>query len=64
MLWREPDKYGDQPARIASLCHEQLGELDAALAWAKRAQRAMPAPDAAWDERTARLEAAIGFRRP
>jgi hypothetical protein len=56
MLWRELDKYRDQPGRIASLCHEQMGELPAALDWAQRARRAMPAPDPAWDERIARLD--------
>jgi len=56
MLWRELDKYRDQPARIASLCLEQIGDLAPALDWAQRARRAMSAPDAAWDERTARLE--------
>jgi tetratricopeptide (TPR) repeat protein len=56
MLWREPDKYRDQPARMASLCHEQMGERPAALDWAQRARRAMTVPDPAWDARTARLE--------
>jgi len=56
MLWREPDKYRDQPSRMASLCHEQMGEMPAALDWAQRARRAMTVPDPAWDARTARLE--------
>jgi len=59
MLWRELDKYRDQPARIASLCYEQLGELAPALVWAERARLAMTAPDAPWDERTARLQKAV-----
>jgi SAM-dependent methyltransferase len=62
MLWRELDKYRDQPARIASLCLEQMGDLAPAIDWAKRARRAMPAPDAAWDERTARLERSAATR--
>jgi SAM-dependent methyltransferase len=62
MLWREPDKYRDQPLRIVSLCHEQMGEGAAALDWAQRARRAMAVPDAAWDERTRRLEAALAQR--
>ena len=63
MLWREFDKYNDQPGRIASLCHEQMGELTPALEWAERARRAMLAPDAPWDERTARLQKASGATR-
>jgi len=62
MLWREPDKYLDQPLRMVSLCHERMGELPAALDWARRARRAMAAPDAAWDERTRRLEAPAARR--
>ena len=42
------------------LCHEQMGELASALAWAERARSAMPAPDAPWDERTARLQKDVG----
>jgi hypothetical protein len=34
-----------------------MGELPAAFEWAQRARRAMATPDAAWDERTRRLEA-------
>ena len=60
MLWRELDKYHDQPGRIASRCYEQMGELTLALAWAERARRAMPAPDPTWDERTVRLRKAAG----
>jgi 2-polyprenyl-3-methyl-5-hydroxy-6-metoxy-1,4-benzoquinol methylase len=63
MLWRELDKYGDQPGRIASLCHEQLGDVATALVWAERARHAMSAPDAAWDERSARLQHAVGAAR-
>jgi len=63
MLWRELDKYRDQPGRIISLCHEQMGELPAALDWAQRARRAMTAPDAAWDERTANLARAVAAKR-
>jgi tetratricopeptide (TPR) repeat protein len=64
MLWRELDKYADQPARIASLCHEQMGELGAALEWAGRASRAMPATDALWEARTQRLRDTVTQRRP
>ncbi len=60
MLWRELDKYHDQPGRIASLCYEQTGEYPAALVWAERARRTITAPDASWDERTVRLRKAVG----
>jgi len=59
MLWRELDKYADQPARVASLCLEQVGNFALALDWAERARSAMRAPDAAWDERIARLRAVL-----
>jgi len=58
MLWREPDKYADQPMRMISLCYEQLGDVRNALDWAGRARRAMRGPEAVWDERTRRLEEA------
>lgn len=60
MLWREPDKYADQPMRMISLCYEQGGDLRNALEWAERARRAMRGPEAVWDERTARLAARAG----
>lgn len=60
MLWREPDKYADQPMRMISLCYEQVGDLRNALEWAERARRAMRGPEAIWDERTARLASRAG----
>lgn len=58
-LWREPDKYADQPARIVSLCQEQLGDLEAALEWTRRARRSMAAPTPFWEERVRQLESAV-----
>jgi len=56
-LWREPDKYGAEPARIASLCHERLDERAAALEWALRArERGHVSPD--WEARIAALRSA------
>ena len=56
-LWREPDKYGVEPARIASLCHERLGERSAAIEWALRArERGLASAD--WDARIAALRSA------
>lgn len=60
MLWREPDKYADQPMRMISLCYEQVGDLRNALEWAQRARHAMRAPEAFWEERTARLASRAG----
>jgi ADP-heptose:LPS heptosyltransferase/SAM-dependent methyltransferase/tetratricopeptide (TPR) repeat protein len=57
-LWREPNKYTDQPARLISWCHEHLGDMRAALDWAYRARARIGAPDAEWDVRIRRLEAA------
>jgi ADP-heptose:LPS heptosyltransferase/SAM-dependent methyltransferase len=61
-LWREPGLYADQPPRLISWCHEHLGDLPAALAWARRARERIGRPDAEWTERIARLEAAVGTR--
>jgi ADP-heptose:LPS heptosyltransferase/SAM-dependent methyltransferase len=56
-LWREPNKYTDQPARIISWCHEHLGDHAQALGWALRARDHIAAPDPEWDSRIARLAA-------
>jgi ADP-heptose:LPS heptosyltransferase/glycosyltransferase involved in cell wall biosynthesis/2-polyprenyl-3-methyl-5-hydroxy-6-metoxy-1,4-benzoquinol methylase len=57
-LWREPNKYTDQPARLISWCHEHMGYVQAALEWARRARDRIGSPDAEWDARIRRLEAA------
>lgn len=54
-LWREPDKYTDQPARLISWCYEHLGDREQALAWALRARLAIGRHDADWEGRIARL---------
>lgn len=54
-LWREPNKYTDQPCRIISWAHEHLGDRAQALAWAMRAREHLGAPDADWDQRILRL---------
>jgi ADP-heptose:LPS heptosyltransferase/glycosyltransferase involved in cell wall biosynthesis len=56
-LWRETNKYTDQPARMVSWCHEHLGDMRSALDWAHRARERIGAPDAEWDARIRRLEA-------
>ncbi|HTP48898.1 MAG TPA: methyltransferase domain-containing protein [Casimicrobiaceae bacterium] len=57
LLWREPNKYTDQPARLISWCHEHQGDLHAALDWANRARERIGVPDAEWDARIRRLQA-------
>jgi|GEM_PF-2330538 len=56
-LWRESNKYTDQPARTISWCQEHLGDMRSALDWAHRARERIGVPDAEWDARIRRLEA-------
>ena len=63
-LWREANKYTDQPPRIISWCYEHLRDNTNALAWAMRAREQIGEPDEEWDERIARLHAMAGDRRP
>ena len=37
-LWREHNKYTDQPCRFISWCHEHMGDTAQALSWAVRAR--------------------------
>lgn len=54
-LWREPDKYRDQPARYISWAFEHQRFLDVAIAWAYVAKQHIAGPDKSWDDRIARL---------
>ena len=54
-LFRERDKYIDQPYRYASHAYEGLGRLDLAFEQALEAQKKIGKKDAAWDERIDRL---------
>ena len=60
-LWREPDKYRDQPARYISWCYEHLGKLEDAIEWAHKAKLMIGGPDQEWDDRIKRL---LGMRKP
>ena len=60
-LFRERDKYTDQPYRVASWAYEHLQDQDNALALAIKARELIGAPDRDWDERIARLK---GSARP
>ena len=55
LLWREPDKYIDQPHRLISWCYEHLSDRAQALRWALRAKDKIGAADSEWDARIARL---------
>ena len=55
-LWRESNKYTDQPLRLISWCYEHLGDVDNALEWAERAKEKIGGPDADWDDRIVRLK--------
>lgn len=50
-LWRERAMYGDQPARLISWCHQQKGELRAALAWSDIAGKRIVGEDVDWQVR-------------
>jgi len=54
-LWREPNKYTDQPARLISWCFEHLNEPMNALDWARRARTLIGTRDDDWEERITQL---------
>ena len=58
-LWRETNKYTDQPPRIISWSYEYLGDLPSAVKWAVLAKERIGEPDEDWEARIARLEAEI-----
>jgi tetratricopeptide (TPR) repeat protein len=62
-LWRENNKYTDQPLRTLSFCSEYIGDAVNALAWAQKAKTAIGVTDIEWDERIARLETQLGTKR-
>lgn len=61
-LWREPQMYGDQPARLISWSFEHAGELDSALEWSAAAAKMIGGPDADWEQRHRRLQGMIAAR--
>jgi tetratricopeptide (TPR) repeat protein len=56
VLWREPQMYRDQPCRLISFCHENLGNVALALEFAKLAKEKIGAEDREWDQRINNLE--------
>jgi ADP-heptose:LPS heptosyltransferase/glycosyltransferase involved in cell wall biosynthesis len=55
-LWREKDKYTDQPLRMLSWGYQNLNRIKEALEWALSAKVAIGVPDADWDKRISELE--------
>lgn len=58
-LWRERNRYTDQPIRNMAIAYLQLGELTDALKWAKVAKAFINADDEAWDKFIAGIEAKL-----
>lgn len=51
-LWRETDKYTDQPRRLLSHCYNELGSKQLALDWALEAKKHIHVEDTSWDQHT------------
>lgn len=65
LLWREKNKYRDQPARVISFAYEGLGKKQEALQWAIKARDLIGADDVEWDGRIFDLEQKqVAFVRP
>jgi tetratricopeptide (TPR) repeat protein/SAM-dependent methyltransferase len=54
-LWREANKYTDQPRRLLSFCYQDLGDIEQALRWAKEAKLFIDVQDDDWDKRISAL---------
>jgi ADP-heptose:LPS heptosyltransferase/glycosyltransferase involved in cell wall biosynthesis/2-polyprenyl-3-methyl-5-hydroxy-6-metoxy-1,4-benzoquinol methylase len=50
-LWREFNKYRDQPLRLASFCYEHLGNKELALRYAEYVRQFVNTVDVQWEER-------------
>jgi ADP-heptose:LPS heptosyltransferase/glycosyltransferase involved in cell wall biosynthesis len=55
-LFREKEKYTDQPYRMASWCCEHLGFKELALKFAEDAKTRIGGPDKSWDDRIKTLK--------
>lgn len=58
-LFREKDKYIDQPERMASWCLEFMGLNHSAYEMALQAKRKIGGPDKGWEERIERLKSKL-----
>jgi ADP-heptose:LPS heptosyltransferase/glycosyltransferase involved in cell wall biosynthesis len=63
-LFREREKYTDQPYRMASWCFEHLGFPEMALRFAEKAKERIGGPDKDWDERIGRLGGKKAWWKP
>lgn len=58
-LWREDNKYQDQPRRIMSFAYNALGKNEEALYWALEAKKHIGVEDISWDERIKYLQSLV-----
>lgn len=63
-LWREKDKYTDQPYRTISWAYEYLCDIPHSLFWAAAAQVKIGKPDAGWSDRIKNLKTKVEKRPP
>ena len=66
-LWREDNKYTDQPLRTLSFIYESMGDKKQALSYAMSAREAIGGPDSDWDKRISNLlnpKEYVAFLRP
>lgn len=64
-LWRETEKYKDQPCRILSWAYQSVGNRHESLFWARKAKFQIGKQDDEWDARIASLERTqVAFVRP
>jgi ADP-heptose:LPS heptosyltransferase/glycosyltransferase involved in cell wall biosynthesis/2-polyprenyl-3-methyl-5-hydroxy-6-metoxy-1,4-benzoquinol methylase len=64
-LWRENDKYTDQPCRLLSWAYQELHSRKDSLMWARKAKTLITTEDADWDGRIQSLERKqVAFVRP
>lgn len=64
-LWREHNKYTDQPMRMISFAYENLGDNESAKKWAIEAKKFIKGEDKDWDARIAKFDSKkIALLRP
>ena len=58
-LWREENKYTDQPRRIISFAYNLLGKNEEAVYWALEARKLIGEDDLSWNERIKYLQSLV-----
>jgi len=58
-LWRENNKYEDQPRRLISFSYTNLGNNEEALYWALEAKKSIGVPDESWDARISYIKSLV-----